>query len=267
FLGAYNLEVVTPRGVVHTDDKTSRDARSWHMANGAQSSRVLVPLPGDPYVAVRKIQLVDMDTEYEPEEAPSNVEEFQPLVSRAPITDEDFKASEPSDTKTEDESSDSDAKRKGHRLDDEGHGLDDNGHGFGGRESWFKGGGGGYTLGSPAGSFGCGYNREQPMLITWVDPEDGRVFSPSSPAVLSPIASSVATPTATISVNKDQDLEGYDKDLRELYTRSREVRDVIFSQRYRFRSLEREQERATVTFGALWRLVLALEAWAGHVDA
>ncbi|GJZ74142.1 hypothetical protein Tco_0638288 [Tanacetum coccineum] len=55
-----------------------------------------------------------------------------------------------------------------------------------------------------------------------------------------------------------------DRDVRELYTRSRVVRDEIFSQRYMFRSLEREQERAIVTFGALWRLVLALEAWAGR---
>ncbi|GKE22135.1 hypothetical protein Tco_1433647, partial [Tanacetum coccineum] len=46
---------------------------------------------------------------------------------------------------------------------------------------------------------------------------------------------------------------------------SREVRDEIFSQRYRLRSLE--QERATMTFGAIWRLVLALESWAGYVDA
>ncbi|GJU80103.1 hypothetical protein Tco_1282468 [Tanacetum coccineum] len=37
------------------------------------------------------------------------------------------------------------------------------------------------------------------------------------------------------------------------------VRDEIFSQRYRFRSLEQEQERATVTFSAIWRPVLALE--------
>nr|GEW43503.1 hypothetical protein [Tanacetum cinerariifolium] len=40
--------------------------------------------------------------------------------------------------------------------------------------------------------------------------------------------------------------------------------DEIFSYRYRFRSLEHEQERITVTFGALWRPVLALEACAGH---
>nr|GEY10652.1 hypothetical protein [Tanacetum cinerariifolium] len=32
-------------------------------------------------------------------------------------------------------------------------------------------------------------------------------------------------------------------------------------------SLERAQEQATITFGALWRLVLALEAWTGHKDA
>ncbi|GKG62009.1 hypothetical protein Tco_0623726, partial [Tanacetum coccineum] len=57
--------------------------------------------------------------------------------------------------------------------------------------------------------------------------------------------------------------KGYDRDLRELYTRSGAVRDEIFSQMYRFRSLERDQERATVTFSAIRRPVLALEAWAG----
>ncbi|GJZ01337.1 hypothetical protein Tco_0519298 [Tanacetum coccineum] len=57
-----------------------------------------------------------------------------------------------------------------------------------------------------------------------------------------------------------------DRDVRELYTRSGAVRDEIFSQRYRLRSLEQEQERAVMTFGALWRPVLALETWAGHVD-
>ncbi|GKD70975.1 hypothetical protein Tco_1325065, partial [Tanacetum coccineum] len=54
--------------------------------------------------------------------------------------------------------------------------------------------------------------------------------------------------------------ERYDRDIGELFTRSRAVRDEIFSQRYRFRSLEHEQERVTLTFGALWRPVLALES-------
>ncbi|GJS40405.1 hypothetical protein Tco_0565448 [Tanacetum coccineum] len=67
-----------------------------------------------------------------------------------------------------------------------------------------------------------------------------------------------------------------DRDVRELYTRSGAVRGEIFSQRYMFRSLKREQETTAVMFGALWRLVLALEAWArnrelqemrGRVDA
>ncbi|GJR10053.1 hypothetical protein Tco_0792705 [Tanacetum coccineum] len=33
-LGSYDLRVVTPRAVVHANDKTSRDARSWYMISG-----------------------------------------------------------------------------------------------------------------------------------------------------------------------------------------------------------------------------------------
>ncbi|GKC89339.1 hypothetical protein Tco_1149988 [Tanacetum coccineum] len=55
--------------------------------------------------------------------------------------------------------------------------------------------------------------------------------------------------------------ERYDRDIGELFTRSGAVRDEIFSQRYRFRSLEHKQERVVVTFGAIWRPVLALESW------
>ncbi|GKF80397.1 hypothetical protein Tco_0238999, partial [Tanacetum coccineum] len=126
--------------------------------------------------------------------------------------------------------------------------------------------------------------RRQPTLTTWIDPEDGRTYIdiptypppappvqtppspewssgslPISPApsvvpspisspmisltVPSPIASPVATPTATIPVDEDQ-----------------------FIERYRLKSLEQEHERAVITFGALWRPILALEAWVGHVD-
>ncbi|GJS73906.1 hypothetical protein Tco_0706747 [Tanacetum coccineum] len=94
--------------------------------------------------------------------------------------------------------------------------------------------------------------------------------------VPSPIASRVTTPKAIIAVDKDEFLEvgaqlelhgsilhdhtqcldalpptlfeGYDRDLRELYTRSRAVRDEIFSQHYRLRSLEQEQERAIARY-------------------
>ncbi|GJS65445.1 hypothetical protein Tco_0680009 [Tanacetum coccineum] len=112
--------------------------------------------------------------------------------------------------------------------------------------------------------------------------------SPLSPAVPTPVASPVTTLAATIAVDEDEFLEvgaqlelhgsilhdhmqrldalpptlfeGYDRDLRELYTRSGAVRDEIFSQRYRLRCLEQEQKRATVTFGALWRPMLALDS-------
>ncbi|GKE35699.1 hypothetical protein Tco_1455021 [Tanacetum coccineum] len=60
--------------------------------------------------------------------------------------------------------------------------------------------------------------------------------------------------------------ERYDRDIGELFTRSGAVREEIFSQRYRFRSLEYEQERVVVTFGTIWRPVLALESWAGYMD-
>ncbi|GJZ90621.1 hypothetical protein Tco_0662548 [Tanacetum coccineum] len=56
------------------------------------------------------------------------------------------------------------------------------------------------------------------------------------------------------------------RDMSELYTRSGAVRDEIFSERYRLRSLKHEQERTAVTFEVLWRHVLALESWAEHVD-
>ncbi|GKE04995.1 hypothetical protein Tco_1397013 [Tanacetum coccineum] len=65
----------------------------------------------------------------------------------------------------------------------------------------------------------------QSTLVTWVDPEDGRIYT-DIPTYAPPAAP-----------------------------------------RYRFRSLEREQKRATVTFSAIWRPVLALEAWAGQTDA
>ncbi|GJS19054.1 hypothetical protein Tco_0413526 [Tanacetum coccineum] len=86
-----------------------------------------------------------------------------------------------------------------------------------------------------------------PVHTTWIDPED---------VVPTPVASLVTTPTATIAVDKDEFLEvgaqlelhesilhdhtqcldalpptlfeGYDRDLRELYTRSRAVSDEIF---------------------------------------
>ncbi|GJU35897.1 hypothetical protein Tco_1184251 [Tanacetum coccineum] len=71
------------------------DSETITQAYGAQRSRLPVPLPDDPYVAVRQAQLVDTDTESDPEEAPSEVEESQPLGSRVPLVSEEFEAFEP----------------------------------------------------------------------------------------------------------------------------------------------------------------------------
>ncbi|GJR21337.1 retrovirus-related pol polyprotein from transposon TNT 1-94 [Tanacetum coccineum] len=77
------------------------DSETITQADGAQSSRVPVPLPDDPYVAVRQAQLVDTDTESDPEEAPSEAEELQSLGSRVPLMGEEFEAFEPTGTRTD----------------------------------------------------------------------------------------------------------------------------------------------------------------------
>ncbi|GJT18887.1 hypothetical protein Tco_0877593 [Tanacetum coccineum] len=143
----------------------------------------------------------------------------------------------------------------------------------------------------------------QPTLTTWTDPEDGMVYidvpaypppslpvqtppspewsSGSLPISLSPsiVPSPISSPMIPLTGGLIRDhavrleelspalFERYDRDIGELFNRSKAVRDDIFSQRYRFRSLEHDQERVAVTFGALWRLVLALESWAGQTDA
>ncbi|GJU38070.1 hypothetical protein Tco_1186424 [Tanacetum coccineum] len=85
---------------------------------GAQSSLVPTPFHDDPYLAVRKAYLhTTRDTDSEPEEAPLETEEFQPSSTRSaplssdhtpippdytpvsPLIDEEFEASEPSDTR------------------------------------------------------------------------------------------------------------------------------------------------------------------------
>nr|GEY23649.1 hypothetical protein [Tanacetum cinerariifolium]GEY23832.1 hypothetical protein [Tanacetum cinerariifolium] len=210
------------------------------------------------------------------------------------------------------------------RLNDEGHGLGDEDHGLDDEYHGLKGEGLGLeeeeeavpegqqqavpvmktTASEP---LGLGYRAVYTDIPAYV-PLAAPVQTPPSPewslgsllvslsslVVPSPIASPVATLTATISVDEDQFLKvgaqlelhrsilydhtqrldtlpptlfmDIDKDVRELFTRLGAVRDKIFSQRYRFTNLEREQERATVTFGSLWRPVLALKAWVGHVD-
>ncbi|GKA25858.1 hypothetical protein Tco_0711967, partial [Tanacetum coccineum] len=55
-------------------------------ADGAQSSRVPVPLPKDPYEAIRQAYLDGMDTESEPFEDPIDTETPESPLTRAPPT-------------------------------------------------------------------------------------------------------------------------------------------------------------------------------------
>ncbi|GJQ98300.1 hypothetical protein Tco_0009439 [Tanacetum coccineum] len=145
----------------------------------------------------------------------------------------------------------------------------------------------------------------QPILTTWIDPEGDRVYidvpayplpaphvqTPSLPEwssgslpislapsvisspILSPmipltVPSPVASPTTAETEGFLTELEArVEMDIGEFFTSSKAVRDEIFTQRYQFKSLEHEQERVAVTFGAIWRPVLALESRAGQTDA
>ncbi|GJU72412.1 hypothetical protein Tco_1263817 [Tanacetum coccineum] len=135
----------------------------------------------------------------------------------------------------------------------------------------------------------------QPTLTTWIDPEDGIAYInvptypplalpvqtppslewssgslPVSPApciVPLPISSPMIplTVPSPVASPATAETEGF---LTELGARVEMQGGLIRDHtRYRFRSLEHEQERVVVTFGAIWRPVLALESWAGQTDA
>ncbi|GJR95251.1 hypothetical protein Tco_0267425 [Tanacetum coccineum] len=80
------------------------------------------------------------------------------------------------------------------------------------------------------------------------------------------IPSPVATPTATIPVDKDQfievgaQLELYESILQDHTQRLDAMPPTLFTE------IDRDHERAIMTFGALWGPVLAFETWARHVD-
>ncbi|GKA97820.1 hypothetical protein Tco_0825714, partial [Tanacetum coccineum] len=90
--------VATPRALVYVGLVTSGDARSWYMISGDAKSWVclhifIVILHNCPTVEILA-QRLDL------EEAPSKVEESQPLGSRVPLMSEEFEASKPSGTRT-----------------------------------------------------------------------------------------------------------------------------------------------------------------------
>ncbi|GJW05508.1 hypothetical protein Tco_1564364 [Tanacetum coccineum] len=135
---------------------------------------------------------------------------------------------------TEDDSSDSGTEREGSEeegpdSEDEGHGSEDEGPGEGEMPSTFEVGCSSRSVPELEGAERI-YSFRQPTIVTWVDPEDGRVYT----NILTYVP-----PAAPVQIL--------------LSLESGAVRDEIFSQCYRFRSLKQEQERATVTFSAIWR--------------
>ncbi|GKE65235.1 hypothetical protein Tco_1519396, partial [Tanacetum coccineum] len=139
----------------------------------------------------------------------------------------------------------------------------------------------------------------QPTLTTWTDLEDGMIYIdipdylPSAPPVQTPpslewtsgslpissshsdVPSPISSPMIPLTVPSlvatlaAVETEGFltglgaQVEMQGGWIRDYAVgavREEIFSQRYRFRILEYEQERVAVTFREIWRPVLSLEA-------
>nr|GEX42599.1 hypothetical protein [Tanacetum cinerariifolium] len=197
-------------------------------ADAAQSSQVPIPLLDDPYVVLRQAQLVDTDNELDPEEAPPEVEESQPLG------DDDTKDDE------ENESLDIDDKRKAVLTADtvvsEPLGLDygvlrhrELAVGEDQVPSTFE-------VGQRSRSLPKLHGAERLHMVRPHHLLSGLLVlyqfhhHPSSSITCS---FTVTTSATNISVDEDQFLKGYDRNLRELYTKP----------------------------------VLDLEAWVGQTDA
>ncbi|GJY19238.1 hypothetical protein Tco_0390729 [Tanacetum coccineum] len=97
------------------------------------------------------------------------------------------------------------------------------------------------------------------VRIIWEDPEDDIIYMDiecEMPPVHSPVQTLSSLLGAQLKLHKGilhNDTQRLDA-----------LPPTLFEG---LRSLEQGQEQATITFGALWRPVLALEVWAGHSDA
>ncbi|GJZ68337.1 hypothetical protein Tco_0631577, partial [Tanacetum coccineum] len=114
FLVSYFFNVT----ITDSESESFKDFRETEIPQPLPIASSPVPSLDDPYLIVRQAHIpAAIDTESEPEEAPSETEELQPLAARttppssdhtptspdptlvSPLTDEDFEASEPSDTR------------------------------------------------------------------------------------------------------------------------------------------------------------------------
>ncbi|GKB96506.1 hypothetical protein Tco_0982643 [Tanacetum coccineum] len=229
------------------------DSESITQNDGAQSSRVPAPLPDGPYVAVRHARLVD--TESEPEEAPSEAEEVTEAMA---LSDSAFHKRYRSSYETPSSSSSTALpilKREREGSDDEGHGSDDEGRGLEGEglgleeeEAAPEGQQQAVPVVDTAASkpLGLGYGTARCRALESIEEITPSTYEigQSSRSIPEQQGADRLELHGSILHDHTQCLDALPptlvadiaKDVRELYTR------------------------------ALWRPVLALEAWAGHVD-
>ncbi|GJZ99207.1 hypothetical protein Tco_0671758 [Tanacetum coccineum] len=130
--------------------------------------------------------------------------------------------------------------------------------------------------------------EDQPTLTTWTDPEDGMVYidvpayPPPTPPVQTPaspewttsllpicpspsvVPSPISSPMISLILGSSgRDTRGLNRDhYGAVILEGEELSLLCFE-----RSLEYEQERVAVTFGAIWRPVLALNTHGLHVGS
>ncbi|GKC63118.1 hypothetical protein Tco_1095716 [Tanacetum coccineum] len=120
------------------------------------------------------------------------------------------------------------------------------------------------------GKFYMDLECDMPLVHSPMQTLPSPVQIPSSPGwsleplLDSPVIASLVAPLVPVAAVGEDDFLGIGA-LLELHERA--VREEIHSQCFRLRSLERAHKQAMITFGALWRLVLALETWVRHSDA
>ncbi|GJU70382.1 hypothetical protein Tco_1256641 [Tanacetum coccineum] len=179
-------------------------------------------------------------------------------------------------------------------LDDESHGIDDEGHnvesdGLGLEEEgetypgvsnrqlrlWGRPT---FEVGQGSGSAPVSERPErvsafrQPILTTWTDPEDGMIYidipdyPPPAPPVQTPPLPEYTSGSLPVSPSHSDVPSPVSLPIIPLTVPS-PVATPAAVETEGFLTELGAQERVAVKFGAIWRPVLALEAWAGQTDA
>ncbi|GJR95673.1 hypothetical protein Tco_0267847 [Tanacetum coccineum] len=270
------------------------DPESSTQADGAQSSRVPMPLPEDPYKAIRTARMVVCvphamssghsasmakvaamsesaflnDSEEEDDEEDEEIEESMDSDSLSEDTKDEGPTAKDEDPAAEDEGLT--ARVEGPGIDDESYGLDNERHGMDDDSHGLN------DEGHSVESDGLDLEEEEEVVPGGQQQAALVVgIAVSAPLGLGyealrcrELALEEDDVYRTFEVGQDSgSAPDFKRPERVSASRSGAVREEIFSQRYRFRSLEYEQERVAMTFRAIWRPMLAPESWAGQTDA